>query len=96
MAKHYDQAFKDHVSKLVVEEGRKASELSYELEISSKTISRWVKDYRTRVNGDKSTTYMTPSELEKLKKEHEKELEKLREENEILKKAMHIFTKNQA
>jgi len=97
LAKHFDQEFKTHVSKLVVEEGRKASELSYELEISPKTISRWVKDYREKTNGDKSnSSYMTPTELEKLKKQHEKELEQLREENEILKKAMHIFTKNQA
>ena len=96
LGKLYDKAYKEHIAKLVVEEGRKASELSFELEISPKTISRWVKDYRTKVNNDQPTTYMTPTELEKLKKEHEKELEKLREENEILKKAMHIFTKNQA
>ncbi|RID81494.1 transposase [Peribacillus asahii] len=97
LAKHYDQAYKDHVSKLVVEQGRKASELSYELEISPKTISRWVKDYRTRINGGKpNEPFITPTELEKLKKQHEKELAQLREENEILKKAMHIFTKNQA
>ncbi|SOC35617.1 transposase [Ureibacillus acetophenoni] len=97
MAKHYDQEFKDYVSKLVVEEGRKASEVSYELELSPKTVSRWVKEYRAIKNGGKSEeAYITPSDLEKLKKQHEKELEQLKEENEILKKAMHIFTKNQA
>ncbi len=41
-------------------------------------------------------SYITPSELEILKKQHEKELQQLKEENEILKMAMHIFTKNQA
>lgn len=97
LGKHYDQEFKDIVAKLVVEEGRKASEVSYEMELSPKTVSRWVKDYRTRINGDKpNATIVTSTELEKLKKQHEKELEQLREENEILKKAMHIFTKNQA
>ena len=96
MGKQHSQELKDYASKLVVEEGRKATDVAFELEISPKTISRWAKEYRTRINGDKTTPYMTPSELEKLKKEHEKELEKLREENEILKKAMHIFTKNQA
>ena len=97
LGKHYDQEYKDIVAKLIVEEGRKASEVCYEMELSPKTVSRWVKDYRARIHGDKpNATLITSTELEKLKKQHEKELEQLREENEILKKAMHIFTKNQA
>lgn len=97
MGKQHDQEFKDYVSKLVVDEGRKATDIAKELELSYKTVSRWVAAYRKKVKGDKpGETYITPSELEKLKKQHEKEMEQLREENEILKKAMHIFTKNQA
>lgn len=97
MGKHHDQEYKDYVSKLVVVEGRKASDLARELEISYKTLSGWVVAYRKKKQGDQpKENYITPSELEKLKKQHEKELQQLREENEILKKAMHIFTKNQA
>ncbi|MEH7501238.1 transposase [Neobacillus drentensis] len=97
MGKHHSQEYKQYVSKLIVEEGRKATEVAYELEISAKTISRWVAAYRMKLNvGKTDENYITPTELEKLKKQHEKELERLREENEILKKAMHIFTKNQA
>jgi transposase len=97
LGKHYDQEYKDYVSKLVVEEGRKASDVAYELEISPKTVSRWASAYRTKNIGGKTTeTYITPSELEKLKKQYEKEITELKEETEILKKAMHIFTKNQA
>jgi transposase len=97
MGNHHTQEYKEYVSKLIVEEGRKASELAYELEISPKTISRWVVAYRTKINaGKNSENYITPTELEKLKKQHEKEMQQLKEENEILKKAMHIFTKNQA
>ena len=96
MGKHHTQEYKEYVSKLIVEEGRKASDVAYELEISAKTISRWVAAYRMKINvGKTDENYITPSELEKLKKQHEKELQQLREENEILKKAMHIFTKNQ-
>ncbi|MEH7353450.1 transposase [Neobacillus drentensis] len=96
MGKHHTQEYKEYVSKLIVEEGRKASDVAYELEISAKTISRWVAAYRMKINvGKTGENYITPSELEKLKKQHEKELQQLREENEILKKAMHIFTKNQ-
>jgi transposase len=97
MGKRFDQEYKEYVSKLVVEEGRKAADVARELEISPKTISRWVSAYKLKRNGGKTNeNYITPSELEKLKIQHDKELELLREENEILKKAMHIFTKNQA
>lgn len=97
LGKRYDQEYKDYVSKLVVEEGRRATEVAYELELSSKTVSRWVSAYRKKMDvGKMNETYITPSELDKLKKQHEKELAEAREEIEILKKAMHIFTKNQA
>ena len=96
MGKHFDQEYKEYVSKLVVEEGRKAKDVAFQLEISYKTLSRWVKGYREKVKGNQTPeNYISPKELEKLKKQHEKELEQLREENEILKKARDIFTKNQ-
>ncbi|MCH1627991.1 transposase [Ferdinandcohnia quinoae] len=94
MGKHHSQEYKEYVSKLVVEEGRKATEVAYELEIPYKTLIIWVKAYREKLNS-KKTDYITPKELEELKKQHEREIERLREENEILKKAMHIFTKSQ-
>ena len=93
--KHYDHDFREYVAKLIVEEDRVAREVSYELEIPVSTIGRWVRDYRKKKQNG-SETYLTPTEVNKLQKQHEKELLKLREENEILKKAMHIFTKNQS
>ncbi|GGE53535.1 hypothetical protein GCM10011391_35490 [Pullulanibacillus camelliae] len=88
MGKRHDQEYKEYVAKLVVEEGRKQRDVAYELEVSSTTIGRWVKSYREK--GQKKTEkYLTPSEVEKLKREHEIALEELKEENEILKKAMH-------
>lgn len=97
MGKHFTPEFKEYVSKLIVEEGRKATQVAYELEISSKSISRWIAAYRSKLNATQNgVTYVTPTELEKLKKQHDKEMQQLREENEILKKAMHIFAKNQA
>lgn len=95
MGKHHSQEYKEYVSKLIVEEGRKATEVAYELEIPYKTLINWVKAYRENLNNNKTENYITPKELEKLKKQHEREIEQLREENEILKKAMHIFTKSQ-
>jgi len=95
MGKKHDKEYKEYVAKLIVEEGRKQSDVSYELEIPTSTIARWVKNYREKLDkAKKPETYLTPSEVEKLQKKHEKELEKLREENDILKKAMHIFTQS--
>lgn len=93
MGKHLSKEYKEYVAKMVVEEGRKATDVAHELEISYSSIMRWVRHFREEKTADKSPEYMTPSDLEKLKKQHEKEMKSLQEENEILKKAMHIFTK---
>jgi len=91
MGRQYDQEFKDYVSKLVVEEGRKASELSKEMKVSPQSIGRWVKEYKDRTNKSEANKYVSSREVEKLKMEFEKELAKLKEENEILKKAKNFF-----
>nr|WP_156289732.1 transposase [Oceanobacillus salinisoli] len=96
MGKHRDPEFKEYVAKLIVEDGRVAREVAYELELSYSTVGHWVSDYKKKLKkGTDKEEYITPGELEKLKKQHAKELQRLKEENEILKKAMHIFTKNQ-
>ncbi|KGA95474.1 hypothetical protein AJ85_06230 [Alkalihalobacillus alcalophilus ATCC 27647 = CGMCC 1.3604] len=96
MSKVYDEDFKEYVSKLVVEEGRKVSEVSSELDIVDKTIYRWVKKYRERLAlKEKESGYKTPSEYEKREKELVKRLKDLEEENAIIKKAAHIFMKSQ-
>ncbi|RST60184.1 transposase [Siminovitchia terrae] len=96
MGKHHNQEYRDYVSKLVVEEGRVMREVAYELEIPYGTLHRWVSNYKQKTKEKKSPEkYITPSEHEKALKQRDKEIQKLMEENEILKKAMHIFTKNQ-
>ncbi|WP_096187235.1 transposase [Evansella halocellulosilytica] len=96
MSKQYSLEYKEYVAKMVVDEGRKMSEVSYELEIPSSTMSRWISNYREKKYGPKQEKeYITPSEFKKLKRDYEKKLRDMEEENEILKKAMHIFTKGQ-
>ena len=94
--KQRDPEYREYVAKLIVDEGRVAREVAHELEIPASTIGKWVKNYRQKkLERPGNEKYLTPSEVDKLQKQHEKELLKLKEENEILKKAMHIFTKNQ-
>lgn len=96
MGKHHDKEYKEFVSKLIVEEGRKATDVAHELELPYSTVLKWAQEYKRKVkSGQSGEKLITPSELEKLKKEHERETQRLKEEVEILKKAMHIFTKNQ-
>ncbi|MFJ8461540.1 transposase, partial [Lysinibacillus xylanilyticus] len=72
MTKKITQEYRDYVVKLVVEENRKVTELSYELGIGESSIHRWVKKYRDekkQENGD--VKYITPSELKKLEATYE-------------------------
>lgn len=96
MSKKYEEDFKDFVSKLVVEEGKKATDVANEMDLSPKTIYRWVKQYREKVKRHQEKTgYRTPSEYEQREKEFQDEIKELKEELEIIKKAAHIFMKSQ-
>ncbi|RSL34707.1 transposase [Salibacterium salarium] len=70
----YNQEYKDYVAKLVVDEGRKGSELVYELEISYSTMRKGVANYKETKDKKPGEQYLTPNELEKERKEHEKEV----------------------
>ncbi|WP_026693290.1 transposase, partial [Peribacillus kribbensis] len=87
MRKTYSPEYKEYVVKLVLEEGRKMSELSRELEIPYGTMNKWVMECRNKGKQDKEA-YQTPSELAKKEERYLKEIRELQEEVEILKKAM--------
>ncbi|MBO8155546.1 MAG: transposase [Bacillaceae bacterium] len=93
--KQYDPAFRDYVVRLVVQDGRRLTEISRELEIPYDTLSTWVGTYRRQLKKaekDRQSSLLTATEYkEKYEAERKRALE-LEEENEILKKAMRIFT----
>lgn len=86
--RRYDQEYKDMIVDLF-KSGMSLAELSSEYGIAKSTISGWIKDVKEiRVSDDE---VMTLKEVKALKKE----IARIKEENEILKKAMAIFaTKN--
>ncbi|GKV56093.1 transposase [Sporosarcina sp. NCCP-2222] len=95
MSKRIDDALKEHLIKLVVEEGKKQTEVSREMGVGVSTLRRWVSDYRKKQQAEQNgQEYLTPTEQMKRQRALEKEIRELQEENEILKKAMHIFSKN--
>ncbi|MGG0277880.1 transposase [Bacillus rhizoplanae] len=71
MGKHRDPKFKEYVAKLILEEGQVARELAYELELPYSTISGWVSAYKKKLNTGTNKEYITPKELEKLKRQHD-------------------------
>ncbi|WP_129408551.1 transposase [Marinitoga lauensis] len=83
--KRYNDEFKEQIVKLH-EMGKKVHELSSEYGISRVTIYKWIKETKPLVEGG-----ISKKEYEKM----QKELQQLRMENEILKKATAIFARKQ-
>ena len=82
--KRYDQEYKDMIVELF-KSGMSLAELSSEYGIAKSTINGWIKDVK-EIKVDENEV-MTLKEVKALKKE----MARIKEENEILKKAMAIF-----
>ena len=82
--KRYDQEYKNMIVDLY-KSGMSLAELSSEYGIAKSTINGWVKDVK-EIKVDENEV-MTLKEVKALKKE----MARIKEENEILKKAMAIF-----
>lgn len=84
--------FNEEFKKMIVEMyegGEPVSKLSDEYDVSRPTIYNWIKQYKTiEISNDESTDL---NEMMKIKRE----MAKLKEENEVLKKCITIFSKKQ-
>ena len=84
--------FNEEFKKMIVEMyegGELVSKLSDEYNLSCPTIYNWIKLYKTIEISDDETTDL--NEVMKIKRE----MAKLKEENEVLKKCITIFSKKQ-
>ena len=84
--KSYDEEYKKNIVKLI-ENGKAVSDIVREYGISRSLVYSWKQKYGTITTAD--GTVICNDDIDKLKKE----LKVVREENEILKKAVAIFTK---
>ena len=82
--RRYDQEYNDMIVELF-KSGISLAELSSEYGIAKSTINGWIKDVK-EIKVDENEV-MTLKEVKALKKE----MARIKEENEILKKAMAIF-----
>lgn len=85
---HYSDEFKQKAVEHVENSNKTQSEIAKELDIPSKSLTSWKKIY-----GKKEETAQVFVDFERLKK-LEQENREQKEEIEILKKAMHFFTKD--
>lgn len=90
----YDAEFKRDSVKLVLEGGRRASEVAKGLGINENVLYRWIKQYREDPkNSFPGNGRLKPEEEENRKLR--KELMDIKEERDILKKVVSIFSKTQ-
>ncbi|AFC29431.1 transposase IS3/IS911 family protein [Paenibacillus mucilaginosus 3016] len=86
----YDSEFKKKTVEHIEKEGKKPIEIARELGIPKSTLSRWIKQYGKSAASEQSQVFVDYERLKKLEQQNRE----LQEENEILKKAMHFFTKD--
>lgn len=90
--KSYDNEFKREAVRLVIEEGRKASEVERNLGITPSLVSRWIREMK------EDPEYAFPGKGRLKAPEDEvrslrRELDQVKQERDILKKAITIFSK---
>ena len=90
----YDKEFKIQAVKLLLESGKTADEVAENLGINSGNLTRWKREYREDAESafrGKGRLKPDEEELRRLKKENAD----LKQEREILKKALAIFSRPQ-
>lgn len=86
MAQHYDKDFKTHVVRMVLEEGKSATQVARELDIPVKTVYGWIAKYKENPEHPFVGSGHLRPEDQRIR-DMERELRELREENAILKKS---------
>lgn len=77
---------KTHCCRLVENDGMKVPEVCKQYELDRQTLHRWLSEYREL--GDNAFTDNSLITKAAISKKQEREIARLREENEILKKAI--------
>jgi len=88
----FTQQFKDDAARLVIEHGYSREETGRRLGVNANNISRWVRQYRDKLEGP-SEPGLSREQLEAELKRLRKENKRLEMEREILKKATAFFAK---
>lgn len=85
--KPYAEEFKREAVKLVTEQGMGVTQVARDLDVSFDTLHRWLREARSATNPATTDDGVSNQEIARLKRE----VEQLRMERDILKKALGIF-----
>ncbi|QKS72524.1 transposase [Paenalkalicoccus suaedae] len=85
MKKHRDKKVKVDIAARVIFDKESPAEVGKEIGVSEKVILKWVQEFRDGVQAAGKADLEYDSEMKKIRAQ-EKEIARLREENEILKK----------
>ncbi|WP_221469299.1 transposase [Cohnella nanjingensis] len=89
---HYSEEFKEQTVMYIQEQTKTLPQIGEELNVPVGTLQQWMRKYRKFENeplADRETLRQKDKQLQ----EQERTIEDLKEEIAILKKAMHIFSK---
>lgn len=87
----FEEAFKIETVKYLSENNRPVAQVAREIGVNTNTLHGWVKKYGQQPEVKAVQSYSSEAaELRAL----QKEIRDLKEENDILKKAMHYFAKS--
>jgi len=92
MARRYGEEFKRQAVELMIHGGKTQRQVARELDVSEYSLNLWKKAYLgqqkpAEVNGE----MRSPEEMAKIIRDQHKEIEYLKRQREILKKAMSIL-----
>jgi transposase len=87
--KPYAEEFKKEAVKLVTEQGMGVTHVARDLDVSFDTLHRWLREARSATNPATTDDGVSNQEIARLKRE----VEQLRMERDILKKALGIFSR---
>jgi|SRR5699024_4738064 len=95
MPQYYEKEFKAYIVRSVLEEEQHPKVIARQHDIPYGTLSRWLsEDRKARRAASDDLDVMTTDEQRELHNQKDKEIDQLKEEVEILKKAVHIFGEN--
>jgi transposase len=90
--KRYDGEFKRQAVELVIHSGKTQAQVARELGVSEYSLTLWKKDYLRHVRpGQLDGEQMSPEEMLEKIRQQQSEIEYLKRQREILKKAMSIL-----
>lgn len=93
--KNYDEEFKRNTIELMIANGRSGSEVARELGLHSSVVNRWKREYLKKIDqnaGKHPQGKLTSDDMSRIISEQKKEIEYLKRQREILKKAASILS----